>query len=434
VFTNGRRLDSLDRKVRSQVGVAVGRGKRTSRKLIDRVVQPYLDQAVDRMTPAPAAAEDPPLVAMTEFREFHAVLHEARSIALAGMPRGASTILSAGASGLWYFEWFEAEYGPVDRHIGVEAYLPKPAGLPANVEWVGADLAGPEGVATVSSGDIDLVFSGQNIEHLWPEQVVAFLLESHRVLRTGGWLIVDSPNRDFTEPYRWSMGEHTVEFTVDETIELFELAGFTVEHMKGVWLCRDRDGMLPLEPSPESEARVPVLRRFALAADHPHDSFIWWAEARKAGEPDAEKLLKRILDIYEDVWPERASRLNPLEGEPALLPDGRPGVVMAAGTPGYAMIGPFMAVTAGSYEFAVEVAWSDAGPNGGSIGVLEVLARSELLASSEVVATTSQGSARVVCAVELDALRFDVHVRLLCTGKGAVSAPLEMQLSPDPWR
>ena len=82
--------------------------------------------------------------------------------------RGARTVLSVGASGAWYFDWFDRAYGAVERHIAVEAFLPRPDELPENVEWLAADLAGPDGVASVDSGSVDLVFSGQNIEHLWP--------------------------------------------------------------------------------------------------------------------------------------------------------------------------------------------------------------------------------------------------------------------------
>ena len=95
-------------------------------------------------------------------------------MALADMPSGADTILSAGANGIWYFDWFDQEYGPVKHHIGVEAYMPRPDGLPDSVEWVDADLAGPNGVASVASGSVDLVFSGQNIEHLWPDRCWRF--------------------------------------------------------------------------------------------------------------------------------------------------------------------------------------------------------------------------------------------------------------------
>ena len=168
-------------------------------------------------------------------------------MALADMPEGCDTVLSMGANGQWYFDWFDDNYGHIPRHFGVEAYMPRPDVLPDNVEWVEADLASPEGVAMIDTESVDLVFSGQNIEHLWPDQVEAFLVESNRVLRDGGWLVVDSPNRDLTSAYQWSMGEHTIEFTPDEAADLLRLAGFEVVTMKGIWLCRQNGELLPLE-------------------------------------------------------------------------------------------------------------------------------------------------------------------------------------------
>ena len=182
-------------------------------------------------------------------------------MALADMPAGCDTVLSMGANGQWYFDWFDDHYGHIPRHIGVEAYMPRPDVLPDNVEWVEADLASPEGVAMLGSGTVDMVFSGQNIEHLWPDQVQAFLVESSRVLRDGGWLVLDSPNRELTADYQWSMGEHTIEFTPDEAIDLLALAGFDVVTMKGIWLCRQDGELLPLEPPGTVEGSADVLRR-----------------------------------------------------------------------------------------------------------------------------------------------------------------------------
>ena len=104
-------------------------------------------------------------------------------------------------------------------------------------------------MAAVGTGSVDLVFSGQNIEHLWPEQTVAFLVESNRVLHDDGLLVVDSPNRAITEAYQWSMAEHTVELEPSEAVTVLGLAGFAVERMKGLWLCREDGRLLPLDPT-----------------------------------------------------------------------------------------------------------------------------------------------------------------------------------------
>jgi len=90
---------------------------------------------------------------------------------------------------------------------------------------------------SVADGSVDFVFSGQNIEHLWPTEVSGFLLEAHRVLRAGGILVVDSPNRKVTARTRDAHPEHVIEFTVDEARGLMIAAGFDVIAVKGLWLC-----------------------------------------------------------------------------------------------------------------------------------------------------------------------------------------------------
>lgn len=168
--------------------------------------------------------------------DFNELLHGCRSALLRTMPRVSGTMLSAGCAGGWYFDWVAGCTGHTGRHIGIELFSPKPAGLPANVEWIANSVSDMRGVPDSSC---ELVFSGQNIEHLWPEETLGFLLESWRVLTVEGWLIVDSPNRLLTAPLGWSHPEHTIEFSPQEARRLLELGGFTVNALKGMWLCRD---------------------------------------------------------------------------------------------------------------------------------------------------------------------------------------------------
>jgi len=403
----------------------VATAKRQTRKVLDRAFQGYVDQAVDRVAQVPGG-QLPPV-----FREFHSTLHESRTFPLCDMPPGAETVLSVGASGLWYFEWMEKSYGHIPRHIGVEAYLPKPDALPDNVEWIEADLASEQGVAAVASGSVDLVFSGQNVEHLWPEQVTTFLVETNRVLRDGGWIVLDSPNRALTREYQWSMSEHTIEYTPDEAREILTLAGFEVTAMKGVWLCR-RDGVvLPLEPEQTVESANEVLDRMMLATARPDDSFIWWAEARKVGEADVEALATTVREIFAANWIERVARLKPQEGTAVALEDGR----AASRLEGYgcAAIGPWMALRNGDYEFELDVRWDHPVAAGTEIGTFELMAGEELLASETLRADGGETARKVVCALTVDRLLFAFHVRFLASGKVPVTIPLDLRMSPDPY-
>ncbi len=367
------------------------------------------------------------------FTGLHGALHQARSFALADMPSNAPTILSVGPNGLWYFDWFAETYGDVPRHIGVEAYTDRPPVLPPNVEWIEADVAGPEGVRTLSSGGVDLVFSGQNIEHLWPDQIEAFLIESNRVLRDGGWLILDSPNREITAAYQWSMSEHTVELTPAEARSLLTLAGFEVETMKGLWLCRHHGELLPLDPDGSERMIERVLERMMLASQRPADSFIWWAEARKVAEPDRRALSSAIRAIFAANWVERVSRIGAVDGVPVRLADGRPGVRMEKGQWGCSMMGPSMALRPGAYTLDMEVAWSDCEDLDEIVAQMDVLADDQILDQVDLYARTVDGQGVLTCSVVLDQLRFAVHARLFSTGRARVDAPPSLTISPDPY-
>lgn len=167
---------------------------------------------------------------------FNELLHKLRTEMLSEHSLHGKTIVSAGASGTPFFDWINGACGPSRRHIALEKYLPKPEILPPEVEWIANTCSD---MSAVLSGSVDIVFSGQNIEHLWPEEIVGFFLEANRVLRDDGMLWIDSPNRFITEQVGWCHPEHLIEFTVDEVLEVMSAAGFLGEQVKGIWLCRD---------------------------------------------------------------------------------------------------------------------------------------------------------------------------------------------------
>ena len=171
--------------------------------------------------------------------DFPHFLHGLRTRQLEQLAPGAKVVLSGGAAGAWYFEWFESHYpSAVERHIGVEALAPMPEGLPDHVEWISTSLGD---LSLVASGSVDLVFAGEVIEHLWPDDIAGFLAGAHRVLRPRGRIALDSPNRRVTQAIAWLHPEHTVEFSIDEIVELLELAGFQDVLVRGVLLGYDAE-------------------------------------------------------------------------------------------------------------------------------------------------------------------------------------------------
>ena len=163
--------------------------------------------------------------------DLNLFLHELRMRRLALMPAEARVVLSGGAANEVYFDWFSENYpGRVERHIAVEYFQPPPDPLPEGVEWLARTLGD---VSPVRDGEVDLVFAGQVIEHLWPDDIAGFLSEAHRVLRPGGAVVIDSPTRFITEGLAWTQPGHTIELEVDEIVELLTLAGFVDIDVKG---------------------------------------------------------------------------------------------------------------------------------------------------------------------------------------------------------
>jgi SAM-dependent methyltransferase len=345
--------------------------------------------------------------------DVNVLLHQSRSALLREMPPGAQRLLSAGCSGNWYFDWIEQCYGQVREHVGIEFYAPRPEVLPPNVTWVSNTAAN---MAAVESRSCDLVFSGQNLEHLWGDEVAGFLVEAARVLKPGGHLVVDSPNRGLTRPLNWSHPEHTVELTVPEIRRLLELAAFDVTKEAGLWLCRDpkTSRVLPFDPN-VADPGWSVIERLVSARNQPEHSFIWWLEGcRSVREPDRAAIDALIASVYRVAWPERIQRLTVPPGRLVEARADGDWIVVPLGDVGVVFYGPYMPLRAGRYrvtfEFAPDQTTQDA------FAVCDVLASvggtDTVLRRSEVT-----GDAKtVVLEVALDSLAFGGQFRCFSTG------------------
>ena len=343
--------------------------------------------------------------------DINNLLHDCRSAYLRAMPPGADTMLSAGCAGTWYFDWINRTYGPTRRHIGIEYYSPKPDDLPANVEWI-ANTASD--MSAVRDSSCDLVFSGQNLEHLWPEEVAGFALGAARVLRPGGHLVMDSPNRTVTAAQRWSHPQHTIELTPDEAKHLVQLAGFDVTAVRGIWLCRDpRSGQdLAFDPNTADELWS-VPERLICAYEHPEHSFIWWLEAeRSTRTPDAGAVRAYMEELFRQHWPERVQRLlsQPSHAvEPT--PEGE-WVLCAPGQTSFALYGPYMPLKAGRYRVTWRFRGMQVGEGPGAICDVLAEEQEEPIASCEV----RSGQAEASLDFALSGTTFGLQYR--CRGTG----------------
>ena len=357
------------------------------------------------------------------------------------MPKITGTMLSAGCAGTLYFDWITEFYGPVRKHIGLELYTAKPDDLPPEVEWVASSVAKMDGVDDAS---VELLFSGQNFEHLFGDDAVDFLVESHRVIEPDGWLVIDSPQREITSALLWTMPEHTIEFSSAEAIELVTLAGFDVASVRGVWLCREpRSGeLLPLYPTESGDAALgEVLRRTVLGSTDPDGSFIWWLEARRADrEPDVDALRKRHAEIYDHAWPERQNRLQHNVGTKRVI-DGRAVVHVDKRDVGYAMFGPYMPFMPGHYDVSLRVRRSGPAPERDLI-VIEIADGGGTVLTERAVAARELPDGQWVTftvAFEVAELTWGGQFRVRTTAAASIDVELHVDLaehdaSPAPTR
>ena len=367
------------------------------------------------------------------------LLHHLRGEALRGLPDHAGHFVSVGCAGPWYFDWVAKMVGAIELHTGVELLTPRPAQLPANVRWI-ADTAGhmPE----LGDGVADILFSGQNIEHLWEEDVRGFLLESHRILRDGGLLVIDSPNRRIAARLGWSQPEHTVELNPEEMEVLLVMAGFSVERVTGLWLCEDplSGALLPFDEL-SGEGRWPLQRRVAAAYNNPHSSFIWWIEARKQkNAPQIACLAARIGEIFRHAWPERLNRLKSATG--AEIVHNNRAWYDSGGRQGMLLFGPYAPLRAGHHVVRLRLLLRPRPlPAGVRIGYAEVVADdgAKVLASHEIsVAETLAGEFEVALDFALGDTTFGVEFRVfafqgvhLAVQKSVSLAPFSVVVTED---
>jgi len=364
------------------------------------------------INPAQTSAPTPPAAAAAGPIDMNLLLHRGRTALLREVPKGAEVFLSAGCAGSWFFEWVQKCYGDIPRHIGLEYYVPRPDTLPANVEWIANTCSDMSGVADRSC---DLVFSGQNLEHLWTDEAVGFFLEAARVTRPGGLLVMDSPNRGITEVLRtWVHPEHTVELTTAEAVEVTGMAGFDVAAVKGIWLGRDPNTgtVLPFEHA--DGLPLSLEERLIGGVGQPDHAFLWWIEARRADrEPDGAALRHRLTDIFRTAWPERASRSIVGVGRVETGPDGE-WVVCPPATSGPLIFGPYMPLRPGRYRCTFEL---EAETNG-----MEARARCDVAAGESGTVLMWRdlhvGAARetVSFEFELAALQFGLQFRCYSLG------------------
>jgi Methyltransferase domain len=334
-------------------------------------------------------------------------------------------MLSAGCAGLWYFDWIRKCTGHTSHHIGVEFYTPKPEGLPDNVDWIANTVGNMMGVRNACC---QLVFSGENLEHLWPEEVVGFFEESNRILEPGGWLVIDSPNRLVTAPLNWSHPEHTFELTPSEAARLATLAGFEVVGLSGLWLCRDPQTkqLLSFSPCGEEEGWS-FAERVVTAETEPDNSFIWWLTGRKMGLPKSPELKDEVAKIFANAWPERKGRFLSLVGE-VVRRGPRATVRCDKGEHGALLYGPYMPLKQGSHVVEFEIRASGGGNVNAPVVQLDVLGNGgrEITTRTVTRRDLERSAGKAHLKFQLTELEFGIQARCISLGNAALECTAEI--------
>jgi SAM-dependent methyltransferase len=363
-------------------------------------------------------AEEPP-------QDFSVFLHGLRTKELRRLPTPAKVVLSGGAAGNWYFDWFEKNYpGDITHHIGVEALVPEPPDLPRNVTWLPSTLGD---LREVKSRSVDLVFAGEVIEHLWPDDIAAFLAEAHRVLRPGGTIALDSPNRRVTNALGWQHPEHTVEFTVDEIVELLRLAGFDEIGIRGLFLCYDATTHQFLGLDHQDGAKLSREDRVRLGRDRPEDSFVWWATATcSTRKCDAPRMRARVSEMFNRFRANRLMEMSSAIGPFTDLPEGR--IAHAnGGEQGVLLHGPYLPMPAGRWHATFELYLEPTGEGDQSqaFGWLDAVAEAgtRKLGRIELPAASVQGRwTRHDLPFALDMTTMGVEFRVVSSGATGLAA------------
>ena len=105
---------------------------------------------------------------------------------------------------------------------------------PTKVRYLHQSMTDLSGVGDES---VDMVWSGESIEHITLEQAGQMFQEVWRVLKPGGYFCLDTPNRNITKiqsPEALIHPEHKLEYTPSQLTNNLSLAGFDILQVLGV--------------------------------------------------------------------------------------------------------------------------------------------------------------------------------------------------------
>ncbi|MBE9033409.1 methyltransferase domain-containing protein [filamentous cyanobacterium LEGE 11480] len=125
-------------------------------------------------------------------------------------------------------------------------------------------------------GTFDLVWSGQSIEHITPDEAAIVMAEVYRVLKPGAFFCLDTPNRRLTllqVRQGFVHPEHKIEYVPLELAEQLTAAGFDVVDQKAV-------SPMPISDQTDRFNRLEFIDSTSLS-DHPDDGYSFYLQCQK---------------------------------------------------------------------------------------------------------------------------------------------------------
>jgi len=145
-----------------------------------------------------------------------------------------------------------------------------------HIRYVYQSMADP---LPIDSASVDLVWSGQSIEHITEWEADIVFQEVYRILKPGGYFCLDTPNAALTRlqsPNALIHPEHKKEYYVQELIVKLKQHGFEIVETKGI--C----------PMPESLRNglfnyMEIINNITLS-DNPEEGYLFYIRAVKPSQ------------------------------------------------------------------------------------------------------------------------------------------------------
>ena len=168
-------------------------------------------------------------------------IHSARVTAIRNFLPAAAIILDLGGANaplyeMGYSHQFEKltliDLPAENRHALYTEIIVRPFSEGGEVVVQYSDMTN---LAGFEDGSVDLVWSGQSIEHVPEDAALKMVAESYRVLRPGGIFALDTPNGLITSLHAFTAGlkvihpEHFIEYTPERLMQIIQAAGFRIE-------------------------------------------------------------------------------------------------------------------------------------------------------------------------------------------------------------